>query len=58
MTRETGRINEDRVRDFTKHLAEEMEGRLREIEPSVRVYEVRVWESEGACAAWRCEEWK
>ncbi len=42
--------------NLARHLAEEMKQRLRDIEPEIRVYEVRVWESEGASAAWRNEE--
>lgn len=42
--------------NLARHLALEMERRLGGVEPAVRVYEVRVWESGGASAAWRNEE--
>jgi 6-pyruvoyltetrahydropterin/6-carboxytetrahydropterin synthase len=39
--------------NLARYLSEELERSLRGVEPEVWVYEVRVWESDGASAAWR-----
>jgi len=38
---------------LAKYLAGELESKLKGTDPPVRVHEVRVWESDGASAAWR-----